>query len=101
MIKQPKKQLTSHSDERYYYTPHFYLAAYVYAHGMELVNVDRDSLGKPIFVFRDRTEREELVHEFKYGPEALVDARKFTLAISDLRERVKQLSSKGTSSFSL
>jgi len=90
MTRPPDKQSLPYVDERYCYTSRLYLAAYLYAQGLELINVDQDSAGKVMFVFRDRAEREPWAQAFRNGPEAPVDARKFTLALTELRERVKK-----------
>jgi hypothetical protein len=73
------------TDDRYFSTRHQYLAAYLFAHDHILVNVDRDDQGLICFVFLNTPEREDLVEEFRYGPEALVDARKFVPAIHKLQ----------------
>ncbi len=91
MTKPPDKQSLPYVDDRYCYTSRLYLAAYFYAHGLELVSVEQDSAGQVMFVFRDQEESEAWAHAFKHGPEAPVDARKFALALTELRERVRKV----------
>jgi hypothetical protein len=90
MTTPPDKQSLPYVDDRYCYTSHLYLAAYLYAQGLELINVDQDSAGKVMFTFLDRAERETWSQAFRHGPEAPVDARKFTLALTELRQRVRK-----------
>lgn len=71
-------------DNRYFYTSNLYLAAYLALKGLPLVNVEASSR-VVVFVFRDAPEREEWVNVFKHGPDAPVDARRFTMAIKDLQ----------------
>lgn len=78
------------ADERYYRTTDLYLATYLYAHGEGLVNVERETSGPHRFVFRNSVEREVFVHEFRHGPEALVDARAFVCALEELQRRAEE-----------
>ena len=86
----PRRYPKPHADDRYYTTSDLYLAAYLYAHGFWLINVHSDSPGKAQFVFRNGAEREVFVHEFRHGPEALVDARVFVFVVEDLKRRVDE-----------
>ena len=91
------RQFNRHSEPsyaaRHYTTVELYLAAYLYAHGLWLVNIKRDSSGSLQFVFRNGDERGLLVDEFVNGPEAWVDARKFSFAIEDLKARGERVQS--------
>ena len=71
-------------DDRYYYTSNLYLAAYLAMKGLPLVNVEAASR-TIVYTFRDAPEREGWVDTFKNGPQALVDARRFTMTIKDLQ----------------
>lgn len=82
-------------DERYYQISNFYPAAFLFAKGLELVNIDKITDPKRVqFVFADTHEREMLVRSFNFGkdgsPEVLVDARKFVSAIKFLKEKLYQ-----------
>lgn len=82
-------------DDRYYRLQNFYEAVWLYARGMELVNVDRVMDAKrATFVFVDTPDREDLVRAFNYGKEdsieTLVDARKLVTAIRQLKEKLYQ-----------
>ena len=72
------------SDGRYFYTRSLYLAAYLSLKGLPLVNVEASSR-IVVFAFCDAPEREEWVATFKEGPQAPVDARRFTMTIKDLK----------------
>lgn len=81
--------------DRYFRLQSFYQAAFLFAKGMELANVDRVSNSqRATFVFVDSPEREDLMQSFSYGkeddPEALVDARKLITAIRTLKEKLYQ-----------
>jgi len=89
-IKRSKIRVVPYPDGRYFYARYLYLAAYLYAHGMELVNVDKESPEKYVFVFRDAIEREELAHRFEYGPKAPVDARNYATALEELKFQQEQ-----------
>ena len=81
-------------DNRYCAFQDLYLAAYLYAHGFELVNVKQNSPGNIQFVFSECAERDVFVQEFQHGPEAPIDARQFVLAIEDLKEKVHRCAEK-------
>lgn len=80
-----KSRYTPYPDSRHWLTRSFYLAAYLYAQGTELVNVEKNSSGNYVFAFRDAPELDELAHEFEYGPDAIVDARKYVQALEELQ----------------
>jgi hypothetical protein len=82
-------------DDRYFRLQSFYQAAFLFAKGMELANVDRVSNSqRATFVFVDSPEREDLMQSFSYGkeddPATLVDARKLITAIRTLKEKLYQ-----------
>lgn len=82
-------------DDRYFRTSGFYTAAFLYAKGMELANVDRVSNPKRAsFVFVDTPEREGFLDSFNFAkddaPEVMVDARKLIMAIRTLKEKLYQ-----------
>ena len=83
--------LETQSNERYYRTCDLHLASYLYAHGFWLVNVEPNEVGLPQFVFRNSAEREIFVHEFRHGPEALVDVRAFITALVALQKRADEV----------
>lgn len=83
------------SDDRYFRTSNFYLASFLFAKGLELVNIDRVSHSKrAYFVFADKSEREEWIQAFNFGQEnsteASVDARKLITAIKMLKDKLYQ-----------
>ena len=74
---------------KYFRTNNFYLSTFLFAKGLELVNIDRTDPKKCSFVFADTPLRELLVGVFHFGkqddPEATVDARKLIYAIKKLK----------------
>lgn len=82
-------------NDRYFRLQSFYQAAFLFAKGMELANVDKVSHSqRQTFVFVDSPEREGLIQSFSYGkendPATLVDARKLITAIRTLKEKLYQ-----------
>lgn len=82
-------------DDKYFRLQSFYQAAFLFAKGMELANVDRVSNSqRATFVFVDSPEREGFIQSFSYGkegaPATLVDARKLITAIRTLKEKLYQ-----------
>ena len=82
-------------NDNYFRITNFYQAAFLFAKGMELVNVDRISNQKrATFVFLDSPDREDLMESFNFGKEdgslVLVDARKLIAAIRALKEKLYQ-----------
>jgi len=79
----------------YFHTSNFYASAFLFAKGMELVNVDKVTNPKRAhFVFVDIPGREELLKNYNFGKEdslnSMVDARKFVLAIKTLKDKLYQ-----------
>ena len=82
-------------DDRYFRISSFYVAAFLFAKGMELVNVDKFTDPKRAqFVFRDTAERELFLESYNFGkedaPETMVDSRKLTMAIKILKDKLYQ-----------
>jgi hypothetical protein len=82
-------------NEKYFKTNSFYPAAFLFAKGAELVNIDRtEGSNKAYFVFLDSPEREALLESFNFAPEnsseVMVDARKYMVAIKMLKEKLYQ-----------
>lgn len=85
-----------HKDtDKYFRTTNFYIAAFLFAKDLELVNIDRTNPQKCNFVFIDTPEREELLGVFNFGKEnhteAMVDARKMIFAVKTLKEKLYQI----------
>ena len=79
----------------YYKTSGFYLAAFLYTKGLELVSIDKISHpGRSNFVFVDSPERETFVQAFNFAKEndqgVMVDARQITMATKLLKEKLYQ-----------
>ena len=83
-----EKHYHSKNDCRYYRTSDLYLAAYLYAHTLAIVNIDKTNPKRCVFVFRDTPQRENLEKNFLFGIEAPVDAILYAQAIRDLKEKI-------------
>ena len=85
-------------DKKYFRTTSFYPAAFLFALGIELVNIDKASSRRAEFVFADSPTREHLLHSYSFAreddPEVLVDARKLVSAIKLLKEKLYQESAR-------
>lgn len=80
---------------KYYSTSSFHLASFIYARGLELVNIDKtESSSRAQFVFADSPERELLVQAFNFAkvddPSVMVDVRQFAMATRFLKEKLYQ-----------
>ncbi len=81
--------------DHFYHTSNFYLAAFLYAKGVELADIERtENRKRVVFVFAESRDRERIVHHFNFAPdndpEAGIDARKFVYAIKMLKEKLYQ-----------
>lgn len=81
--------------DKYFKTTSFYLASFLFAKGLELVNIDRTAdLKRKEFVFLDSPDRELWLESFNFGkennPEVMIDARKFVMAIKMLKDKLYQ-----------
>ncbi len=78
----------------YFRLASFYGAVFLFAKGLELVNIDRTNPSRSQFVFIDTPERESLLQTFNFSkensPESLIDARKFVTAIKTLKQALYQ-----------
>lgn len=86
-----------HNDYRYFRTSSFYVAAFLFAKGQTLVNIDKladPNLKRAQFVFLDSPERELLLHDYNFAqedsPETLIDFRKAVTAIKTLKDKLYQ-----------
>ena len=77
-------------NDKYYKTNNFHLAAFLFAKGLELVNIDRTDPRKCLFVFANHPELELLLRVFNFAgnddPAVMVDARKLIYAIKKLKD---------------
>lgn len=77
-------------------TSNFYTACFLYAKGLELVNIEENPTNpkRSQFVFKDVPERENLIQDFNFAKEdsfeVAVDARKFIMAIKMLKDKLYQ-----------
>ncbi|MDP3296842.1 MAG: DUF5659 domain-containing protein [Thermodesulfovibrionia bacterium] len=89
------KTKTIKQDDRYFRISSFYVAAFLCVKGLELVNVDKiTDPRRAQFVFLDTPERELFLKNYNFGkedaPEAMIDARKFVMAIKMLKDKLYQ-----------
>ncbi len=86
--------MNNRKDERYFRISSFYAAAFLFAKGLELVNIDNFQKGRSVFVFRDTPEREAYLQAFNFAsedaPDSLIDARKFVMSIKMLKDKLYQ-----------
>ena len=83
------------NEDKYFKTSSLYLAAFLFAKGLELVNIDKISDSKRAhFVLTDSPLREYLVGVFNYAKEedaeVQVDPRKLVQAIKTLKDKLYQ-----------
>jgi len=82
------------NDDRYFRISSFYAAAFLFARGLELVNIDKSDSKRAQFVFLDTPERALLLDGFNFGkedsPEAMVDSRKMVSAIKTIKDKLYQ-----------
>lgn len=87
--------MSTYQDNRYFRTSSFYAAAFLFAKGQTLVNIDKLADPKRAqFVFLDSPERELLLHSYNFSqedsPETLIDFRKAVTAIKTLKDKLYQ-----------
>lgn len=86
--------MINQQDDRYFRISSFYAAAFLFAKGMELVNIDNLQRGRSVFVFRDTPEREAYLQAFNFAaedaPDSMIDARKFVMSIKMLKDKLYQ-----------
>jgi hypothetical protein len=86
----------TNKDDCYFRLISFYTACFLFSKGLELVNIEADPTNpkRSQFVFKDAPEREILIQNYNFAkedsPEILIDARKFTLAIKTLKDKLYQ-----------
>ena len=82
------------TDDRYFRTSSFYAAAFLFAKGLELVNVDKSEPKRAVFVFRDQPDRELWLNSYNFSvpgsKDAAIDARSYVTAIKALKEKLYQ-----------
>jgi len=80
--------------DKYFKTPSFQLAVFLYVKGQELVGLDWVDERRAAFVFIDTPMREYLVNVFNFGkpddPEAVVDIRKALMSSKLLKDKLYQ-----------
>jgi len=89
------KTKTTKQDNKHFRISSFYAAAFLFAKGLELVNVDKiTDPRRAQFVFRDTPKRELFLKSYNFSKEdsaeSMVDARKFVMAIKMLKDKLYQ-----------
>lgn len=86
--------MKTHRSDKYFETSNFYLSAFLFAKGFELVKIKRTLTQRCEFVFDDKPEITNLAEQFFYAKEnskeILVDARLIVTAIRNLKDRLYQ-----------
>lgn len=86
---------TKNSNQTHFKISSFYASAFLFAKGLELIDIDKKHNSKRAdFIFQDSPQREKWLKEFNFAkknsPEAMVDAREFVLAIKMLKDKLYQ-----------
>jgi hypothetical protein len=84
----------TYKNDKYFRSSSLYTSAFLFAKGLTLVNVDKTTSPKFVFVFIDTPDREYLLNQFNFSPDncpdCLVDVRKFILAVKTLKDKLYQ-----------
>jgi hypothetical protein len=72
-----------------YFTTDFYLAAYLKAKGLKLVEVTKENGGRSTFVFEDDMQRDNLLRDF-YN-DGLIEVGRYKSALQDLKAIIHSL----------
>jgi hypothetical protein len=71
-----------------YFTTNFYLAAFLKAKGLRLVEVTKEN-GRSTFIFEDDIQRDNLIKDF-YN-DGLVEVSRYKSALQDLKSMIHSL----------
>lgn len=75
-------------------TSNFYNAVFLHAKGLKLVDIDRTNPKRAKFVFKDRSDREDLINQYNFveknAPSVMIDARDFEFSIKTLKAHLYQ-----------
>jgi hypothetical protein len=78
----------------YFTISSFYPSSFLYAKGMQLIDLRKISNNRSEFIFVDTPERENLLQSYKFAPvgsaSVLVDARTLVDSIKSLKEKLYQ-----------
>jgi hypothetical protein len=75
----------THTNDKYWRTNDFYLAAYLFARGAVITGIHVND-GRAAFAFVDSVEMDDWYDEFRFG-NPLIDARILICALSVLRKK--------------
>lgn len=96
LLEDKNMNMHKNQDNRYFRLTSFYTACFLFAKGLELVNIEDDPTNprRSQFVFKDTSERESLMHVFSFAKEnaseVLIDPRRFITAIKQLKDKLYQ-----------
>jgi len=76
------------SNKNKYFTSSFYLAALLFAKGLDLAQIEKTDPRRAKFVFINSPELEQLVELFNFGKDCPVDARRYSFAIKSLKGKL-------------
>lgn len=86
----------ANQDDNLFRLTSFYTACFLFANGLELVNIEDDPVNpkRSQFIFKDSPKRETLIRNFNFAkedsPEVKIDPRKFIMAIKQLKDKLYQ-----------
>ena len=63
----------------------FYLSAFLLAKGFQLLDIDKSSPQRALFIFKNREDREKLTEDFLFG-RTQVEPKSFVSAIKELKQ---------------
>jgi len=66
-------------------TSDFYLAAFLRAKGLMLLNVEKTNPRRVLFIFEDKKDRQNLVEDFLFG-RTQIEPKSFISAIKELKQ---------------
>ena len=75
-------------NQQQFKTSDFYLSVFLLCRGLRLIDLDRANPRRVSFVFQAAPRLAEMVQEFSFGEEALVDARSFAAAVKELKNKL-------------
>jgi len=72
-------------NDQQFQTSDFYLSAFLLTKGFKLLDIDKTNLHRALFIFQDRTNRQNLVEDFLFG-RAKIEPKSFISAIKELKQ---------------
>ena len=73
------------NDYKKFYTSDFYLACYIYANKIKLLDIDKTNPQRASFIFKDSQQRKEIAEEYIFN-NGQIEPKAFTSAIKELKQ---------------